>query len=121
LPRWPSQATELVALQGATLTAPNGNIEVPVRVVLRFGSMTVAVAHAVCAGIGLAPLPRILFEDPMFKDALCPVLAQHPLRQLHLYAIYVSRKHLPLKVRAFVDQLVEYNRMIPPWDGAETV
>jgi len=103
------------------LTGPNGNIEVPVRVVLRFGSMTVAVAHAVCAGIGLAPLPRILFEDPMFKDALCPVLAQHPLRQLHLYAIYVSRKHLPLKVRAFVDQLVEYNRMIPPWDGAETV
>ena len=83
--------------------------------------MTVAVAHAVCAGIGLAPLPRILFEDPMFKDALCPVLAQHPLRQLHLYAIYVSRKHLPLKVRAFVDQLVEHNRMIPPWDGAETV
>src|SRR5882757_5190941 len=44
------------------LTGPNGNIEIPARVVLRFGSMTVAVAHAVCAGIGLAPLPRMIFE-----------------------------------------------------------
>src|SRR3982075_2620949 len=58
------------------LTGPNGNIDIPARVVLRFGSsMSVAVAHAVCAGIGLAPLPRLIFEDPMFKDALCPVLA----------------------------------------------
>jgi DNA-binding transcriptional LysR family regulator len=104
--------------QSWLLTGPDGNIEVPARVVLRFGSMTVAVAHAVCAGIGLAPLPRILFEDPMFRDALCPVLAKHPLRELHLYAIYVSRKHLPLKIRTFVDHLLEYNRMPPPWDDA---
>jgi len=103
------------------LTGPNGNIEVSVRVVLRFGSMTIAVAHAVCAGIGLAPLPRIIFEDPVFTDALCPILTQHPLRQPHLYAIYVSRKHLPLKIRTFVDHLVEYSQMIPPWDDAETV
>jgi len=102
------------------LTGPNGNIEVPVRVVLRFGSMTVAVAHAVCAGIGLAPLPRIIFEDPMFKDALCPVLTQHPLRQPHLYAIYVSRKHLPLKIRTFVDHLIEYSQVPLPWDNART-
>ena len=102
------------------LTGPNGTIEIPARVVLRFGSMTLAVAHAVCAGIGLAPLPRILFEDPMFRDALCPVLTKHPLRQLHLYAIYVNRKHLPLKIRTFVDHLVEYSKMPPPWDDAET-
>ena len=102
------------------LTGPNGTIEVPIRVVLRFGSMTVAVAHAVCAGIGLAPLPRILFEDPVFKDALCPVLTQHPLRQPHLYAIYVSRKHLPLKIRTFVDHLIEYCHVPLPWDDAAT-
>jgi len=102
------------------LSGPNGDIEVPARVVLRFGSISIAVAHAVCTGIGLAPLPRILFEDPMFRDSLCPVLTKHPLRQLHLYAIYVSRKHLPLKIRTFVDHLFEYNRMPPPWDNAET-
>jgi len=101
------------------LSGPNGDIEAPARVVLRFGSMTVAVAHAVCTGIGLAPLPRILFEDPMFRDSLLPVLTEHPLRSPHLYAIYVSRKHLPLKIRTFVDHLFEYNRIPRPWD-AET-
>jgi DNA-binding transcriptional LysR family regulator len=97
-------------------TSPHGNLEIPARVVLRFGSMSVAVAHAVCAGIGLAPLPRTMFEDPMFKDALCPVLAKYPLRHPQLYAIYVSRKHLPLKIRTFIDQLIEFTRIPRPWD-----
>jgi DNA-binding transcriptional LysR family regulator len=106
--------------QSWPLTGPTGNIEIPARVVLRFGSMSVAVAHAVCTGIGLAPLPRIIFEDPMFKDALVPVLTKHPLRQPHLYAIYVSRKHLPLKIRTFVDHLIEWSQRPPPWDDAQT-
>ena len=104
------------------LTGPNGNIDIPARVVLRVGSsMSIAVAHAVCTGIGLAPLPRMVFEDPMFKDVLRPVLVDHPLRHPHLYAIYVSRKHLPLKVRTFVDQLIEKNRIPQPWDDPATV
>lgn len=106
--------------QSWLLTGPNGDIEAPARVVLRFGSMTVAVAHAVCTGIGLAPLPRILFEDSMFRDSLCPVLTEHPLRHPQIYAIYVSRKHLPLKIRTFVDHVFEYDRIPLPWDDAET-
>src|SRR6202048_191294 len=50
------------------LTGPKGDIDVPARVVLRFGAMTIGVAHAVCTGIGLAALPRITFEDPVFKE-----------------------------------------------------
>ncbi|MDB6045647.1 MAG: LysR family transcriptional regulator [Gammaproteobacteria bacterium] len=104
------------------LTGPNGNIEIPARVVLRFGtSMSVAVAHAVCAGIGLAPLPRMMFEDPMFKDALRPVLVKHPLRHPHLYALYVSRKHLPLKIRTFLDHLIETTRIPLPWEDPVTI
>jgi DNA-binding transcriptional LysR family regulator len=106
--------------QSWLLTGPSGDIEAPARIVLRFGSMTVAVAHAVCTGIGLAPLPRILFEDPMFRDSLCPILTEHPLRHPDLYAIYVSRKHLPLKIRTFVDHVFEYDRVPLPWDNAET-
>jgi DNA-binding transcriptional LysR family regulator len=99
---------------------PDGNLEIPARVVLRFGSMSIAVAHAVCAGIGIALLPRTLFEDPMFKDALCPVLTKYPLRSPHLYAIYVSRKHLPLKIRTFIDQLIEFTKIPRPWDEPVT-
>jgi DNA-binding transcriptional LysR family regulator len=106
--------------QSWLLTGPNGDIDAPARVVLRFGSMTVAVAHAVCTGIGLAPLPRIVFEDSMFRDSLCPVLTEHPLRHPQIYAIYVSRKHLPPKIRTFVDHVFEYDRIPLPWDDVET-
>jgi DNA-binding transcriptional LysR family regulator len=101
-------------------TSPHGNLEIPARVVLRFGSMSVAVAHAVCAGIGLAPLPRTMFEDPMFKGSLCPVLAKYPLKHPQLYAIYVSRKHLPLKIRTFLDHLIERTRIPRPWEDPVT-
>jgi DNA-binding transcriptional LysR family regulator len=104
--------------QSWSLAGMNGDIEVPARVVLRFGSMTVAVAHAVSAGIGLAALPRNMFEESAFTDVLCPVLTEHPLRQPHVYAIYASRKYLPLKLRTFVDHLIEWTRIPPPWGTA---
>jgi DNA-binding transcriptional LysR family regulator len=102
------------------LTGPNGPIDAPARAVLRFESMSIAVTHAVCAGIGIAPLPRMVLEDPMFKDVLYPVLTQYPFKQRHVYAVYVSRKHLPLKIRTFVDHLVEFSKIPRPWHEAET-
>jgi DNA-binding transcriptional LysR family regulator len=95
------------------LTGPSGKIEVPAQVVLRFRSVTVGVAHAACTGIGLAPLPRVMLEDPMFRDALCPVLPDYPLQLAHLHAIYVSRKHVPPKIRTFIDHVIEYMAQIP--------
>ena len=105
-------------VQSWLLTGSSGDIEVPARAVLRFESMTVAVAHAVAAGIGLASLPGQMFEESAFTDVLCPVLSEHPLRQPHLYAIYVGRKHPPLKLRTFVDHLIEWTRILPPWTSA---
>jgi hypothetical protein len=32
----------------------------------------------------------------------------------------VSRKHLPLKIRTFVDHLVEYNKIPRPWHDFDT-
>jgi DNA-binding transcriptional LysR family regulator len=51
-------------------------------------------------------------------DVLCPVLTEHPLRQPRLYAIYASRKYLPLKLRTFVDFLIERTRVPSPWGTA---
>jgi DNA-binding transcriptional LysR family regulator len=95
------------------LTSSKGNIEVPLRVVLRYRSMS-GVANAVAAGIGLAPLPDILFEDPIFKDVVKPILTDYPLQEPTLYVVYVSRKHLPLKIRAFIDFLQEVASRIQP-------
>jgi DNA-binding transcriptional LysR family regulator len=97
---------------GWMFTGPKGRKEVPVRVVMRYRSMA-GVANAVAAGVGLAPLPGLVFEDPAFNDVLVPVLSEYPLESPTLYVVYASRKYLPLKIRAFIDFLFESISQIP--------
>jgi hypothetical protein len=66
------------------------------------------VADAVAAGIGIAPLPAVLFEDPAFREVLTPILPDHAMQRATLYVVYASGKFLPLKVRTFVDFVVEF-------------
>jgi DNA-binding transcriptional LysR family regulator len=96
-----------------SFAGPKGRIDVPVKVVLRYSSL-LGVAFAVAAGIGLASLPPSSFEDPAFKDALIPVLRDYPL-EYHgtIYCVYVSHKYVPLKIRSFIDFLVEFSARIP--------
>ena len=88
------------------LRHPSGKIEVPARIVARYRSMA-GVAHAVAAGIGLATLPRIFFEDPLFRHQLVPVLTEYTAAQGNLYLLYVSRRNAPPKIRSFVDFFLE--------------
>jgi DNA-binding transcriptional LysR family regulator len=99
-------------IDALSFTGPQGAIEVPLRVVMRYRSVG-GVAHAAAAGIGLAPLPDILFEEPTFQGVLTPILRDYPLAEPTLYAVYVSRRHLPLKIRAFIDFLVEASATTP--------
>jgi hypothetical protein len=55
-------------------------------------------------------------DSNSFHHCLCPVLVKYPLRQPHLYALYVSRKHLPLKIRTFIDHLMEKTRIPHSWE-----
>jgi DNA-binding transcriptional LysR family regulator len=96
-------------IDAISLTGSEGKIEVPLRVVLRYRSMA-GVANAVAAGIGLAPLPDILFEEPEFNGILMPVLTDYPIQGPTLYIVYVSRKYLPLKIRAFIDFLAQLTK-----------
>jgi len=94
-------------IDAISLTGSEGKIEVPLRVVMRYRSM-IGVGHAVAAGIGLAPMPETQFEEPEFQGILTPVLTDYPVQGPMLYIVYVSRKYLPLKIRAFIDFLVEF-------------
>jgi DNA-binding transcriptional LysR family regulator len=96
-----------------TLAGPQGSLVVPMRVVLRYRSIG-GLANAVAAGIGLGPVPALLFDDPVFKNVLVPVLAEHTLGDLTMYFVYVSRKYVPLKIRTFVDFFVKYVSRFPP-------
>jgi DNA-binding transcriptional LysR family regulator len=75
---------------------------------------TVGVANAVAAGIGIASLPSTFFEDPVLRERLVPVLTQCPLRETTLYAVYVSRKFVPLKIRSFVDFVLDRFKVPTP-------
>jgi DNA-binding transcriptional LysR family regulator len=100
------------SLDSLTFVGPEGKVEVPVRVVLRYRSLA-GLANAVAAGIGLGPLPDVFFVDPVFKDELVPLLTDYPIQQPTLYLVYVSRKHLPLKIRAFIDFMLEWGAKVP--------
>jgi DNA-binding transcriptional LysR family regulator len=95
------------------LMGPNGKVEVPVRGVQHYRSMS-GVVHAVVAGIGLAPLPSVNFDDPLFRDTLVPVLTDYPISEAMMYLVYVSRRYVPQKLRAFIDFLVEHVSKLPP-------
>jgi DNA-binding transcriptional LysR family regulator len=101
------------------LKGPNGKVEVTPRIVMRYRS-TSGVSNAVAAGIGLGPLPTIFFEDPVFKDILMPVMTEYPFREPILYLVYVSRKYLPLKIRAFIDFILESISQSPVTQGRST-
>jgi len=93
-------------IQSLTLNGPGGKIEVPLRVVMRYRSAS-GIANAVAAGIGLAPLADVFFDDPVFRDVLTPILTDYPIEGWKLYFVYVSRKYAPLKIRVFIDFLLE--------------
>jgi DNA-binding transcriptional LysR family regulator len=94
------------------LSTPKGTIEASPRIVLRARSATAA-AHAARAGVGLAPVPLPLLEEPTFREDLRPVLLDYPLEQPTLYAVYVSRKHVPPKIRTFIDHVIEHVPKVP--------
>src|SRR4029077_14211197 len=93
-------------IDSLSFTGSEGQIQVPLRVVMRYRSVG-GVAHAAATGIGLAPLPDIVFEETTFKGVLTPILTDYPLAEPTLYVVYVSRRYLPLKIRAFIDFLIE--------------
>ena len=101
LPRCPADLVrhDFVALHDWTWSAP---VPIPPRVVLCCRS-TASVVSAVAAGIGVGPVPKVVLDDPMFKDLLVPVLPESPLQQATLYIVYMRRKFLSPKVSAFIE------------------
>ena len=58
------------------------------------------------AGLGIAGLPSFVAEDALMEQVLERVLPQWHLRTLTLYAAMPTRKHVPMRTRAFVDFLL---------------
>jgi DNA-binding transcriptional LysR family regulator len=50
---------------------------------------------------------------PEFKGVLTPVLTDFHIQEATLYLVYVSRKYLPLKIRAFIDLVAQPTTRAP--------
>ena len=59
------------------------------------------------AGGGVILQPRFIVEQALRAGTLVPILEAYSSLDLHLYAVYLSRSHLPSKVRVFIDFLLE--------------
>ncbi|MGJ5073842.1 LysR family transcriptional regulator [Bradyrhizobium oligotrophicum] len=58
-------------------------------------------------GQGVALIPRFIAADALESGALTAILADYAAPPLALYAIYPPTRHLSVKVRLFIDFLVE--------------
>lgn len=75
-----------------------------------------------CAALddqGVIMQPDFLVHADLQSGALVPVMPGFRAVQVGIYAVYASRKHLPMKTRSLVDFLVE-SFSTPPWEGRKT-
>ena len=66
-----------------------------------------ALRAAAEAGLGVALLPTFLVSNALNDGKLVRVLADYEETDLAIHAVYPHARHLSVKVRAFVDYLVE--------------
>ncbi|WP_213297934.1 LysR family transcriptional regulator [Paraburkholderia sacchari] len=73
-------------------------------------------------GGGLSMLGTEVIGDDIAQGRLVPLLVDAlPPRELPIYAVYASRRHLSAKVRSFVDFLAERFGERPLWPGVEEI
>ena len=72
-------------------------------------TLVMAAVHG--QGLVFAPLPFVL---PLFRSgALVPLLPDWISKPAHLFIHYPNRKHLPMRVRSFVDFMLDRLRKNP--------
>ncbi len=78
-----------------------------------------ALCDAAVAGRGIALLPTFIAGAALQNGALVTVLSDYHPPALSLYALYPQTRHLSVKVRVFIDFLVERFDGRPYWDLVE--
>lgn len=68
---------------------------------------TEALRTALLCGLGISRIPRWLVGDAIRSGELIPVLEPYQPEPLNIYAVYPPGRHLPSKVRCFIDFFAE--------------
>lgn len=64
------------------------------------------VLEAALTGMGIAYLPMFLVDKHIAEGGLVRMLRDQPTGDIPVFALYPTKRHLPAKVRAFIDALV---------------
>lgn len=99
-----------------TLEGPHGSTTTKVSGSLRSNNGDV-LRTATLAGEGIVVQPSFMVGEDLRLGKLVPVLERFCQPDLAAYAVYPTRRHLPAKVRSFVDFLAETISDPPPWDA----
>lgn len=70
------------------------------------------ILQAVLDGLGIAQLPAYQVSDLLGEGRLISCLAQYAPTDGGHYICYLSRKHLPARIRVFVDYMIEHTRAL---------
>lgn len=66
-----------------------------------------AIRRAVLDGLGIGQLPTFIASQDIVNGHLQQVMREYTLPEHNIYAVYPARKHLPLKVRVFIEFITE--------------
>lgn len=97
--RWPFRGGRRIETRG-TFHADNGD----------------ALRRAALADLGIVYLPTYLLAEDIRAGRLLPILPDETVRSVTCCAVYPENRHLPTKVRALIDWLVEEFGGEPTWD-----
>ena len=98
-------------------TGLDGDLSVPVNGPLHVDDDE-ALSQAVLGGLGIGLLPTFIIGKDLQQGRLQSVLSEYIPVDRHVYAIYLPTRHLPSKVRVFIDFLVEHIGEDAYWDQA---
>ncbi len=99
-------------------TGPDGEVRVrPANVII--ANNTEMLRQFALLGMGVAILPSYLIGNDMARNRLVRLLGDYRLPQIEIYVGYPSRRHLPAKVRTFIDHLVEHFSLANDSQAAE--
>jgi len=75
-----------------------------------------ALVEAAVAGLGILCEPSFIVHGAVERGVLIPVLTDYQWYAMNIYAVYPQSKHLPARVRAFIDFLVSHFGEAPYWE-----
>jgi DNA-binding transcriptional LysR family regulator len=97
------------------LHGPEGEIPVHASGNLKLDNVQ-AMSRAVLSGLGVALLPTFIISEDLQAGRLQSVLSGYSPLERSVYAVYLPNRHLPSKVRAFIDYLLGRFGPEPYWE-----